>query len=101
MVVEQNEAAKTAASWAYTEAASSALHAAAAENMEEAAVAELVTKAKNIKLKSATAAALVHAQKAAEMRKRAEASAKRAEAMVAEMPYIAVKAANRAVDAVV
>lgn len=101
MVVEQNEAAKTAANWAYTEASSSAIHAEAAENMEAAAAAEIVTKAKSMKLKSATAAALVSAQKAAEMRKRAEASAKRAEALVAEMPGIAVKAANRAVDSVV
>jgi hypothetical protein len=101
MVVEQNEAAKTAANWGLTEAASSALHAEAAENMEEAAASELVTKANEIRLKSATSAALVSAQKAAEMRKRAEASAKRAEAMVAEMPAIAVKAANRAVDSVV
>lgn len=101
MVVEQNEAAKTAARWAETEAAASALHAEAAENMETAQAAELVTSAKNIKLKTAAAAALVHAQKAAEMRKRAQASARRSEAMVAEMPGIAVKAANRALDIVI
>jgi len=101
MVVEQNEAAKTAAGWAATEEASSALHAEAAENMEAAAASELITKAQDLKLKSATMAALVSAQKTAEMRKRAEASVKRSEAMVAEMPGVAVKAAHRAVDAVV
>lgn len=101
MVVEQNEAAKTAASWAYNEASSSAIHAEAAENMEAAAESALVVKAQGIKLKSATMAAIVSAQKAAEMRKRAEAAAKRAEVLVSEMPAIAVKAANRAVDAVV
>jgi len=101
MVVEQNEAAKTAATWAYTEEASSAFHAAAAENMEAAAASELTTKVQQVRLKTATMEAIVSAERAAEMQKRAEASAKRAEAMVAEMPSVALKAAGRAIDSVV
>jgi len=101
MVVEQNEAAKTAANWAMTEEASSALHAEAAENMEKAAESELITKAMGLKLKSATMSAIVSAQKASEMQKRAEASVKRARLMVAEMPAVALRAAGRAVDSVV
>lgn len=101
MVVEQNEAAKTAAIWAYTEAASATMHVAAAENMEAAAASELTTKVQGLKLRAATMEAIVSAEKAAEMQKRAEASAKRAEAMVAEMPAVALKAAGRAVDSVV
>merc|ERR1740130_1154924 len=101
MVVEQNEAAKTAATWALTESASSALHAEAAENMEAAAESELVAKAQGLRLKTATMAAIVSAQKTAEMQKRAKASVERARKMVAEMPAIALKAAGRAIDSVV
>lgn len=98
MAVEQNEAAKTSLGWAENEEASSALHAATAENAEAAATAELITKYQGLKMKSATMRAIVSAQKAGEMRKRAEAAAKRSEVMVAEMPAVALKAAHRAIE---
>jgi len=101
MVVEQNAAAQTADGWAATGKAASALHYEAAENMEAAAQSELITEAQGLKMKGATMAAVLSAQRAAEMHKRAEASVKRSRAMVAEMPGVALKAAGRAIDAVV
>jgi len=101
MVVEQNEAAQTLDTMAYNEEATSALHAETAENAEKAAASALITKYQGLKLKTATMRAIVSAQKTAEMQKRAEASVKRSQQLVSEMPAIAVKAAGRAVDAVV
>lgn len=101
MVVETNEAAKTASGWASNEVMSSALHAGAAENAEAAATAELITKYQGLQMKTATMNAVVSAQKANELQKRAAASAKRAEVMVSEIPAVAMKAANRAIDNVI
>lgn len=101
MVVEQNEAAKTAAVWADNEEASSAMHAQAAENAEAAAASALITKYQGLKLKTATMEAIVSAQKATEMQKRAKAAARRAQDLVLEMPAVALRAGERAVDSVV
>jgi len=101
MVVEQNEAAATHSKWAKTEQATSSLHAAAAENAEQAAKSELIAKAQANSLKKSTDATILSAEKAAEMHKRAEASVKRARAMVAEMPAVAMQAAGRAIQKVV
>lgn len=98
MVVEQNEAAKTADQWAATAQAVSALHAEAAENLEAAKTSELIVKAQGLKLNSATMQAIVAAQKATEMKKRADAAVMRSQELVQEMPSIARKAAERAVD---
>lgn len=98
MVVEQNEAAKTADHWAATAQETSALHAESAENMEAAKTSELIVKAQGLKLNAATMTAIVAAQKANEMQKRTQAAARRSAEMVSEMPHIAQKAAERAVD---
>lgn len=101
MVVENNEAAETATKWAETAELTSAMRAQTAANMEEAAKSKLFAETRGLQLKSDTQIALMSAQRAEEMRKRALAAAARAGNLVAEMPGIARQAANRAIDAAV
>jgi hypothetical protein len=97
MVVEQNEAAQTAQSWAYTVEATSAMRAKAAESLEASKESELLTMYHNLDLKSATMDAILSVQRTTEMQKRADAAARRAERLVAQIPQIADQAAKRAI----
>jgi hypothetical protein len=98
MVVEQNEAAKTAADWSNTAQVSSALRVATAENMEQTVESQVISEERGLALRGATQVALLAAQRTGEMRKRALAAAKRAEKLVSEMPQIALQAAQRAIN---
>jgi hypothetical protein len=101
MAYEKNAAAKSVNDWSSTQVASSAMHAAAAENEEAAAAAALKTKYEGLQLRTATDQAILSSQRATEMMLRAQASARRAQAMVADMPALALRAAARAIDGTV
>lgn len=97
MVVEQNEAARTGEAWANSAEEASALRAKAAENLEASKKAELLTTWYNLDLKSATMDAVLASQRITEMQKRAEASVRRAQDLVAHIPQIADQAAKRGI----
>jgi hypothetical protein len=97
MAVEKYEAAHTATKWAYTVEATSAMRAKAAESLESSRESELLTMWHNLDLKSATMDAVLAAQRTNEMKKRADAAARRSESLVASIPYIADQAAKRAI----
>jgi len=91
-------ASDTSAQLGYTEATTAMMHAHAAQGMEAAAEAELVAESQGLTLTSSSLAALTSAQRATEYRKAAQAAAARAQSLVAEMPALAAKFVDKAVN---
>jgi len=91
-------ASKMETSWGEVEAYTAKVHSSTAQNMESAARNVLVAKTQELQLETMAREAKIRAAHTTELRKKAEAAARRAEAMVADLHNVAQKAVYRAVS---
>lgn len=92
------DASRMEAHWAQVEAYTAGAHSSTAQNMESTARNVLEAKTQELQLEMAARDAKERAAHTTELRKKAEAAARRAEAMVADLPNVAQKAVYRAVS---